>query len=137
MLRPLTKRYYHTSKHKAVMAGVGGINDDMPPWKKRHVHEPPSIPSIFSCSTCRCDVHFGSSALILCFVNAQNLIPKWKGNNWQWQTMSGLLQLLVIPRQLETENQATHQNKGSRLPTPSYEFFLHFVLIFAIGSQFN
>ena len=39
------------------------------------------------------DVHFGSSALVLCFLDAQSLIPKWKGNNWQWQTMSGLLQL--------------------------------------------
>ena len=83
------------------------------------------------------DVHFGSSALVLCFVDAQNLIPEWKGNDWQWQTMSGLLQLLVVPRQLETENQATHQNKGCGLPIPSYEFFLQFAFVFVIGGQLN
>ena len=83
------------------------------------------------------DVHFGSSVLILCFAIAQNLISEKRGNNWWWQTMSGILQLLVIPRQLETENQATHRNKGCGLPIPSYEFFLHFALVFTNGSQLN
>ena len=54
MLRPLTKCYYHTSKCKAVMADIGDSDDGMPPRKKHHVHKPPSIPSIFSCSTCGC-----------------------------------------------------------------------------------
>ena len=66
MLRPLTKRYYHTSKRKAVMAGVGGIDDGMPPRKKRRVHEPPSIPSIFSCSTCGCALWKLSPHPLLC-----------------------------------------------------------------------
>ena len=66
MLRPLTKRYYHTSKRKAVMADIGGSDDGMPPRKKRRVHEPPSIPSIFSCSTCGCALWKLSSRPLLC-----------------------------------------------------------------------
>ena len=66
MLRPLTKCYHHTSKRKAVMADIGGSDDGMPPRKKRRVHEPPSIPSIFSCSTCGCALWKLSSCPLLC-----------------------------------------------------------------------
>ena len=66
MLRPLTKCYYHTSKCKAVVADIGNSDDGMPPRKKCHIHEPPSIPSIFSCSTCGCALWKLSSCPLLC-----------------------------------------------------------------------
>ena len=66
VLRPLTKRYFRTSKRKAVMADIGGSDDGMPPRKRRRVHEPPSIPSIFSCSTCGCALWKLRSCPLLC-----------------------------------------------------------------------
>ena len=83
------------------------------------------------------DVHFGSSALILCFANAQNLISKKRGNNWQWQTMSGLLQLLVIPRQLETPSHSPEQRMRiahTKLQTLS-SFCAHFCHRWSIESK--
>ena len=52
------------------MAGVGGIDDGMPTRKKHCVHEPPSIPSIFSCSTRRCALDEESEEDIVLVTNA-------------------------------------------------------------------
>ena len=65
MLRPPTKCYYHC-KRKVAVSDIGGSDIGMPPRKKHHIHEPPSIPSISSCSTCRCALWKLRSCPLLC-----------------------------------------------------------------------
>ena len=107
MLRPPTKRYYHCER-KVVVSDTGGRDDGMPPRKKRRVHEPPSIPSIFSCSTCGCALWELSSHPLLC------QCPKP-------DTLVERQQLAVASNEWSTATSCRPQTAGNRRPSHSPE----------------
>ena len=107
-LGPLTTHYYHTSECKAVMTDIGGSDDGMPPWKKRRLHEPPSIPSIFSCSTCGCALWKLISHPLLCQCSKPD-------------TRVERQQLAVANNEWSTATSCCPKTAGNRKPSHSTE----------------